>query len=140
MQHFFKIMLISSLSLLFIACGSGKQKQLQNKWKMDGDEILRQMPEEQRKLMSKEDEKLFTELMESLYVEFKDKGQFESNIKGDKAKGTWKLNEDETILIITVEAEGEERIDTLKILEISDDKLVLAPQGEENKLILTASK
>jgi hypothetical protein len=136
-QSFFLSIIICSL---LIACNKN-EKLLVKKWRYEkleskaNDEQVAEAkkmlanapdslkPEMERKL--KEHESLMGgEIFKKSTLDLKADGNFESNNLGAISKGKWSMNKEKTILILNTEiAEGQNMIDSLKIISLDEQNL-----------------
>jgi hypothetical protein len=124
----YRTLLIVMLAMLISCKAKGPEELILRNWKISS---VSDSPDR------KPSDSLLNDSFKDLNVEFKEDGKFTANKEtSDSSKGTWWISTDGKELYTK-----EERMplnDTLKIVEISKDKLILNPRrGSDTVLIMT---
>lgn len=109
------------------------KKMLTKTWVMSVEEMVKRMPEEERKQfesMSDEQRAMMKKMMDQGHFSFKPDGTFEAFMQGKKEVMTWKLTNGGKQLV-TTEKSG--KVTTLQVLELSKSLLVLKEENDNGK-------
>ena len=140
-RYFFAVMLFSITATLSNVQAQSTKKMLVGTWLLSFDEMIKKMPEKQRRrmeVMPDEQKDMMRKQINQSYFDFKADGTFEAFMDGKKHSMTWKLS-DNGKKLITTNTDGREI--PMKILEISKNRLVLeAKEADETLFMVFKSK
>ena len=74
-------------------------------------------------------------MIKNAFMQFNSDQSFEMQLMGQKLTGTFKINEEKTELITSIN--GEEGLDQFKVLLFERGKMLLETEDDEGKMTLT---
>jgi hypothetical protein len=104
------------------------------KWKIGELNTGMEIPAERKA----EFDKQIDELKKTAYFDFKKGGSMEMNMSGKSQKGTWKITDDGKRFINI--AEGSNAVDSLNIIELTDNKFSFSEEARGQKITYTLVK
>ena len=116
------------------ACKKSKADMIVGKWKIGELNTGMEIPPERKA----EFDKQIDELKKTAYFDFKKGGTMEMSMSGKTQKGTWKVTEDGKKFVNI--AEGSNSVDSLNILELTDNKFSFSEETRGQKITYTLVK
>ena len=135
-RYLIVVTLFTVAATLSNAQAQSTKKMLVGTWFMSFDDMLKKMPEKQRRMlesMPDEQKDMMRKQVNQSYFDFKADGTFETFTDSKKGSMTWKLSDDGKKLI-TTDTDGREI--PMKIIELSKKRLLLEAKDARETLFI----
>lgn len=133
MRKIVNLFVVIALMGLWTSCGGGGGS-IEGEWKFDFDSYKSVMSDEEKAqydALPDDQKTMWEEMFKNMTFKFNNDGTYEMSMgEGEGEKGKWELSEDKKTLKAT--KEGSDRMEELKVVELSGSKLVIeGPDGKK---------